>query len=128
MPQLVVPRGYPRSWLRGDLVAGVTVSAYLVPQVMAYAGRRGTATGRGPVGDPARVGDLRGTRLVADLSVGPESTTALMTAAAIGPLAAGHTARYAALAAALAILVGLFALVAWVAGLALWPICFRGRC
>ena len=30
-------RGYQRSWLRGDLLAGVTVAAYLVPQVMAYA-------------------------------------------------------------------------------------------
>ncbi len=28
---------YSRSWLRGDLLAGVTVAAYLVPQVMAYA-------------------------------------------------------------------------------------------
>ncbi len=28
---------YPRAWLRGDLIAGVTVAAYLVPQVMAYA-------------------------------------------------------------------------------------------
>ena len=28
---------YDRSWLRGDVLAGVTVAAYLVPQVMAYA-------------------------------------------------------------------------------------------
>ena len=28
---------YQRSWLRSDLLAGVTVAAYLVPQVMAYA-------------------------------------------------------------------------------------------
>ena len=36
-PGLVTLRGYQRSWLRGDLIAGVTVAAYLVPQVMAYA-------------------------------------------------------------------------------------------
>jgi MFS superfamily sulfate permease-like transporter len=40
------------------------------------------------------------------LSVGPESTTALMTATALGPLAAGDPGRYAALAAAVALLVG----------------------
>jgi Sulfate permease family len=40
------------------------------------------------------------------VSLGPESTTALMTAVAIGPLAAGNPARYAALAAMLALLVG----------------------
>ena len=36
-PGLTVLRGYRRAWLRGDLIAGVTVAAYLVPQVMAYA-------------------------------------------------------------------------------------------
>ena len=30
-------RAYERGWLRGDVLAGVTVTAYLVPQVMAYA-------------------------------------------------------------------------------------------
>jgi SulP family sulfate permease len=30
-------RDYQRAWLRGDVLAGVTVAAYLVPQVMAYA-------------------------------------------------------------------------------------------
>jgi high affinity sulfate transporter 1 len=40
------------------------------------------------------------------LSVGPESTTALLTATAVGPLAAGDPGRYAALAAVLALLVG----------------------
>ena len=30
-------REYNRSWLRPDLLAGVTVLAYLVPQVLAYA-------------------------------------------------------------------------------------------
>ncbi|WRZ61130.1 SulP family inorganic anion transporter [Streptomyces sp. NBC_01294] len=29
--------GYQRSWCRGDLLAGITVAAYLVPQGMAYA-------------------------------------------------------------------------------------------
>lgn len=47
------------------------------------------------------------------LSVGPESTTALMTAAVVGPLAAGDPARYGALAAALAVAVALLCLVAW---------------
>jgi SulP family sulfate permease len=51
------------------------------------------------------------------LSVGPESTTALMTATALGGIAAGQPERYAALAAALAGLVGLFCLVAWAARL-----------
>ncbi len=51
------------------------------------------------------------------LSVGPESTTALMTATVIGPLAAGDPARYAVLSAALAVAGGLLCLVAWAARL-----------
>jgi sulfate permease, SulP family len=31
MSRLAMLRGYQRSWLRGDLVGGVTVAAYLVP-------------------------------------------------------------------------------------------------
>ena len=37
IPGWAVLRGYQRAWLAGDLLAGVTVAAYLVPQVMAYA-------------------------------------------------------------------------------------------
>jgi MFS superfamily sulfate permease-like transporter len=41
LPGLVVLRGYRWPWLRGDVLAGLTVAAYLVPQVMAYAGLAG---------------------------------------------------------------------------------------
>ena len=37
LPGVAALRRYERPWLRGDIVAGVTVAAYLVPQVMAYA-------------------------------------------------------------------------------------------
>lgn len=46
------------------------------------------------------------------LSVGPESTTALMTATALAPLVVGDSARYAALSAVLALLVGVICVVA----------------
>jgi sulfate permease, SulP family len=37
IPGLVMLRGYRRSRLRGDLIAGVTVATYLIPEVMACA-------------------------------------------------------------------------------------------
>ena len=63
------------------------------------------------------------------LSVGPESTTALMTATAVAPLAAGDPGRYAALAAALAVVVGLLCLC-WrgPSGSASSRTCCPGRC
>ncbi|MFJ3921787.1 SulP family inorganic anion transporter [Streptomyces sp. NPDC090022] len=106
-------RGYRPDRLRGDVLAGITVAAYLVPQVMAYAGVAGLPPVVGLwAALPAMVlyAVSGSSRL---LSVGPESTTALMTAVAVGPLAAGDPARYAGLAAALAVAVGLLCLVAW---------------
>ena len=117
MPGVASLRGYQRSWLRGDTLAGITVAAYLVPQVMAYAGVAGLPPVAGlwaimaPLAVYAVLGSSR------QLSVGPESTTALMTAVAIGPLAAADPSRYAALAAALAIIVGGYCLIGWAARL-----------
>lgn len=108
--------GYQRAWLRPDVLAGVTVTAYLIPQVMAYAELAGLPAEIGPW---AAVGALGCYALVGSsrrLSVGPESTTALMTAAALGSAAQGG-ADPAALAAALAIAVGIICLAGAAVGM-----------
>lgn len=105
-PGLTTLIHYQRDWLRGDLLAGASVAAYLVPQALAYAALAGLSPIAGlwaalpPLIVYAFMGSSR------QLSVGPESTTALMTAAMIAPLAAGDATRYASFAATLAILVG----------------------
>src|SRR5262245_60170250 len=117
MPGVRVVRDYRRRWWRGDALAGLTVAAYLVPQVMAYASLAGLPPVAGlwavlaPLAVYAVLGSSR------QLSVGPESTTALMTAIVVAPLAGGDPVRYATLAAALAVVVGLLFLVAYVAKL-----------
>lgn len=105
---------YDRRNLRGDLLAGVTVTAYLIPQVMAYSTLAGLSpqTGLWIIVVTLTIYAIIGTSRV--LSVGPESTTALLTAAVLAPFAIGDPVRYAALAALLAILVGAYALLAWV--------------
>ena len=97
---------YERTWLRPDVVAGVTVAAYLVPQVMAYAQLAGLdpVVGLWSAILPAIVYALVGTSR--HVSMGTESTTAVMVAVAVAPLAAGDPLRYAALTATLALLVG----------------------
>lgn len=106
-------RDYERGWLRGDVAAGLTVGAYLIPQVMAYA----VVAGLPPIAGlwaavPALVlyallGSSR------QLSVGPESSTALLSASIVAPLALGDPRRYAVLSAALALVFGLYCLAAW---------------
>jgi len=110
-------RGYQRGWLRSDVLAGLTVAAYFVPQVMAYAQLAGlpAVTGLWASLGPLVLYFLLGTSRL--LSIGPESTTALLTAAAIGPLAAGDPVRYAGLAAVLALMVGAVCVVGWAARL-----------
>lgn len=107
-------RDYRRGWLRGDLLAGVTVAAYLVPQVMAYAEVAGLPA---VVGLWATVGPLLVYAVLGSsrqLSVGPESSMALMTAAVVGGLAAGDPQRYASLAAGLALAVAAICLLGFV--------------
>ena len=92
---------------RGDLLAGLTVAAYLIPQCLAY----GELAGLPPVAGlwamlPAMLlYPLLGSS--PQLSVGPETSTALMTAAVVSPLATGDPERYAATASLLALVVGL---------------------
>jgi SulP family sulfate permease len=111
LPGVAVLAGYRREWLRGDLLAGVAVAAYLVPQVTAYSGIAGLPPQTGLwacLGSLAIYAVLGSSR---QLSVGPESTTALMTATAVAPLALGDPVRHAALAAGLALVVGVICLV-----------------
>ncbi len=101
-----------RPWTPVSVIAGLTVAAYLVPQVMAYA----TVAGLPPIVGlwaalPALlIYPLLGTSRL--LSLGPESSVALMTAAVVGPLALGDPSRYAVLVAGLALIVGVVGVAA----------------
>ncbi|GAA5163838.1 SulP family inorganic anion transporter [Ornithinimicrobium tianjinense] len=108
LPGVATLRGYQAGWLRGDLLAGVTVAAYLVPQVMAYARVAGlpAVTGLWTVVPALVVYAVLGSSR--QLSVGPESTTALMTAAGVAALVAAGAGAvdHGEVAALLAVAVG----------------------
>lgn len=113
LPQRLFPGATKalRPWSRGNVIAGLTVTAYLVPQVMAYATVAGLPTIVGLwAALPALViyAVMGSSRL---LSMGPESSVALMTAAVIAPLALGDPGTYVGLAAGLAVVVGLLGLI-----------------
>ena len=104
--------GYQRSWLRFDLIAGLTVCAILVPEGMAYAQLAGVppeyAFYAAPIGllAYALLGSSR------QLVVAVSSAVAIMSAATISEIATTGSAEYIALTAALAILAGLISIAA----------------
>ncbi|HEY9767253.1 MAG TPA: solute carrier family 26 protein [Coleofasciculaceae cyanobacterium] len=117
MPGLKKLLSYRRSWLRGDVLAGLTVAAYLIPQCMAYGELAGVEPVAGLWGilPPMIIYAIFGSS--PQLSIGPESSTAVMTAVAIAPLAAARSDTYVSLAALLAIIMGLVCIIAYIARL-----------
>jgi high affinity sulfate transporter 1 len=108
VPGLVMLRTYQRSWLRGDLVAGIVLVAILVPQGMAYAELAGLPAVNGLY---TTIACLVGYALVGPskmLVLGPDSSLGPLIFAAITPLvvAGDDPATAIALAGMLAILVG----------------------
>jgi SulP family sulfate permease len=105
-------RSYHRSWLRGDLLAGLTVWAVLVPEALAYASIAGVSPVVGLYAAPgalilyAALGSSR------QLVMGPMAAAAVLSAATVGALVPVGSGRFAALTAALAIATGLVALAA----------------
>lgn len=112
LPGVAVLRGYERSWLRPDVVAGLTVGAMLIPQSMGYAALAGMAP---QYGFYAVIGALVVYALFGSsrhLGVGPEPGTAILAATGVAAIAGGDPVRYVALMAGLALVVGAVCLLA----------------
>ena len=82
-------RSYDREWLRGDLIAGVTVAALIVPKNLGYAGIAGIPLQNGlyAAAAGAILYAIFGT--CRQISMGPSSGLAAVAASAV--LAAGIT-------------------------------------
>lgn len=108
VPALTWGRAYDRRQLGSDALAAVIVTVMLIPQSLAYAMLAGLPPYVGlyasilPLIAYAAFGSSR------VLAVGPVAVVSLLTAAAIGKVAAPGTAEYLAAAVVLALLSGLF--------------------
>ena len=106
LPGLAMLRAYDRSWLPKDLVAGLVLTAVLVPVGMGYAQAAGLPAINGLYATivPLLVYAIFGPSRI--LVLGPDSALAGLVAATIVPLTAGNTDRAVALAGMLGILMG----------------------
>jgi high affinity sulfate transporter 1 len=115
IPALTWLRAYDRSWLRSDVLAAVTLAAYLLPAAM---GDASLANLRPEAGLYACLfGGLVfwifcGSRYTA---VSVTSAVSLVIGASLGEITGGNTTRFGALAAGTALLVSLIAFIAWLA-------------
>lgn len=102
--------------VRGDLIAGVSVALVLVPQSMAYAELAGLDPVHGLY--VAAVAPLAGALIGSSpyLQTGPVAVTSLLTLGALSGLADPFTPGFAALAALLAIVVGVIRLAVGIVG------------
>ena len=103
---------YERAWLTGDLLAGLTVWAVLVPEALAYASIAGVSPVVGHYAAPAALVLYALLGSSRHLIVGPILATAALSAAAVADLAGNQPDAVAAVTAALALMVGVLARVA----------------
>ncbi len=102
--------GYERRWMRGDLIAGLTVWAVLVPEALAYATIAGVSPVVGLYAAPPALVLYAVFGSSKHLVVGPMSATAALSAAAVADLTTGGPNEFAAFTAMLAITTGVIAL------------------
>src|SRR3954452_3220951 len=103
---------YRRSWLRRDLVAGLTVWAVLIPESLAYASIAGVSPVIGLYAAPGALIFYAAFGSSRHLVVGPMSATAALSAATVADIVPVGHHRFAAFTAGLAITTGLAALIA----------------
>ena len=104
--------GYRRAWLSGDLVAGLTVWAVLVPEALAYASIAGVSPVVGLYAAPAGLLLYAACGSSKHLVVGPMAATAALSAAATADVAARGGADVVQLTIALAVVTGVVGLIA----------------
>src|SRR5881409_3389977 len=114
-PAVTWLRDYNRSWLRSDAIAGITLAAYLLPAALGDASLARLPPQAGLYA--CLFGGLVfwifcGSR---QTSISVTSAISLVIGASLGEITGGNTTRFAALAAATALLVSLIAFIAWLA-------------
>ncbi len=107
IPGIAVCRSYRREWLARDLVAGLVLSALLVPQGMAYSELAGLPPINGLYTTVICLLAYAAVGPSPFLVLGPDSALGAMIAAVIVPMALGSADQTVALAGVLALFVGL---------------------
>ena len=107
-------RSYDKEWLRPDIIAGITVGAFTIPEVIAFVSLANL---------PPEVGLY--SAMVAllvymifgssrQLSIGPTSTLSILVGATLGSLMIPNISQYLMMVSLIAVAAGALALISWV--------------
>ena len=115
VPALGWLRDYQRGWLRADLVAGVTLAAYLLPAALGDASLANLPPQAGLYA--CLFGGLVFWLFCSSrhTTITVTSAISLLVGASLGGIANGDVSRFSGLAAVTALLVALIAFIAWLA-------------
>ena len=115
VPALGWLRSYQPAWLRGDIVAAITLAAYLLPAGLGDASLANLPPEAGLYA--CLFGGLVFWLFCSSrhTAITVTSAISLLIGASLGEIAGGDTTRFGALAAATALLVALIAFLAWLA-------------
>ncbi|MGH7492212.1 MAG: SulP family inorganic anion transporter [bacterium] len=115
IPALTWLRHYDMSWLRGDMIAGITLAAYLLPAGLGDASLANLPPEAGLYA--CLFGGLIFWLFCSSryTTITVTSAISLLVGASLGGIAGGDTARFGALAAGTALLVALIGFIAWLA-------------
>lgn len=115
MPAVRWLRSYDPTWLRGDVAAGLTLAAYLLPAALGDASLAGLPSEAGLYA--CLFGGLVFWLFCSSrqTSITVTSAISLLIGSTLGGMAGGDPARYGALAACVALLTAAIAFLAWLA-------------
>lgn len=106
-------RSYNKEWLRPDIIAGITVGAFTIPEVMAYVSLANVPPEIGLYAAMVALivymifGSSR------QLSIGPTSTLSILVGATLGSLAIPNASQYLMMVSLIAVATGVLALISW---------------
>jgi len=113
-PVIKWARSYNKDWFRPDVLAGITVVAFTIPEAIAYASLAGLPPEAGLYS--AMIGLLVyvifGTSR--QLSMGPTSALSILIGSTLGSTLMVNAGQYALIASLLAVMVGVLALIFWI--------------
>ena len=107
-------RNYNKDWLRPDIIAGITVGAFIIPESIAYVSLANLPPEIGLYSAMVAVLVYAIFGTSRQLSVGPLSTLSILVGSTLGSLMIPNAAQYAMIASLIAVIAGLLAIASWV--------------